>query len=153
MADLGALPLLITAFTGGAAGAVITAIATSRRSQRDLGIKLAEKYIEMFDKIAEAKTMLRDPNALDTAANRNAVANVANWLEIVASCYLNELADSEILRSLGLPQLALRFYREMSEAMCATENGSTSLAFGPDRLVELKHLNRLAQGEAPRCSI
>lgn len=150
MADFSLLPIIISAFTGGAAGAVITAIATNRRGQRDLGVKFAEKYLDMFEKIAAAKTILKDPSDLNDPAKRNQVILVVNWFELVSTCYLNGLVDADLVRAFELPQIATRFYHSFSEAQRVGDAGALVAAFSREQVAGLTALRRLSNGEVPQ---
>ena len=143
------LATLITFGSGGMAGALITAYATNIRNRRELALKLADRYIAaMFEKVRIAREAMESPTRMADHTQWNSVVAVANWYELVASCYLNGSADGRILTELGLIQKATDFYQLMRNAK-QTQDGQQVPAFDEDTLGRLKKLQALVTGATP----
>src|SRR6185503_3151885 len=90
---------------------------TNVRNKRELALKFVDRYIdEMFKKNGEAIDAMRTPQAMAAAGAWDTVANVGNWYEVVAACYLQRHADAEILKSIGILERCTEFYTAMRNA-------------------------------------
>lgn len=151
MSDAVSWSTIIPLVSGGLAGAVVSVIAATARSRRELALSFVDKYVAMFDDVAKAITLLKDPHELGSAKARNKVSAVANWLDVVCACYLEGMADCKVLDLMGLPPICRQYFQAMKDAETIGADGVHHKTFDQATLDRFDHLNRVTRGQRPSC--
>jgi hypothetical protein len=110
----------------------------------DASEQIVDHWVADTERVANAEHLLKSPNELQAASNKNVIIGLGNWYERVAERWLDGRVDTSILEAHNLKQIMSEFWAKLEDG----KNQTPRVDFGPQQ-AEWPHLEKLVAPKTP----
>jgi hypothetical protein len=100
---------LAGAVGGGVISSIITVISERRSKRTEVALQVIEQFMSQYGELGDVLGLLDAPQSLQEPHNENKVRKFGDWSEVVSALCLENLANDDLLRRIGIPGEMKRF--------------------------------------------